>query len=119
MSDAAPSDDARTLAAVQRALRLATIALPHLAGLAHSVRISVDARVPTIGVFPFGRLVANPRWFAALAPPDAAFVVAHELLHLALGTHERAEGTDHELFNVAHDLIINDVLEEALGRPAP
>ena len=45
MSDAALSDDARTLAAVRRALRLATIALPHLAGLAHSVRISIDARV--------------------------------------------------------------------------
>jgi hypothetical protein len=119
MRDAATTDDARMRAAVQHALRLATVALPHLAGLAHSVRISVNARVPTIGVFPSGRLVANPRWFAALAQSDAAFVVAHELLHLALGTHERAEGTDHELFNVAHDLIINDVLEAALGRPAP
>jgi hypothetical protein len=112
-------EEAQTLEAVQRALRLVCVSLPHLSGLAHVVRIGVDARVGTIGIFPSGRLLVNPRWFAALAPGDAAFVVAHELLHLALHTHQRASGTEPRLFNCAHDYIINDMLAQALGRPVP
>src|SRR5258708_26979634 len=45
--------------------------------------------------------------------------MAHELLHLALQSHERGIGTDPARFNVAHDYIINDVLAEALGHPIP
>lgn len=120
MSDAPqPPTEAQARAAVADALRLASIALPHLAGLAREVRVAVDARAETAGVFASGRLVVNPAWFCALAREDAMFVVAHELLHLALGTHERARGSDARLFNEAHDYIINDMLEVALERPAP
>src|SRR5262249_45658790 len=34
-------------------------------------------------------------------------------------THERGEGTDAELFNWAHDYVINDMLREELGRDIP
>jgi predicted metal-dependent peptidase len=43
------------------------------------------------------------------------FVLAHELLHLALRTHDRARGSGRLEFNYAHDYIINDMLRHALG----
>lgn len=106
-----------TLARIQKGLRMLTVPLPHLAGLAAAVRVSIDARVPTMGVFASGRLVANPDFTARLNDNELVFVLAHELLHLALRTHERAKGSGQLEFNYAHDYIINDMLRTALGVP--
>ena len=108
--------DARSvLARIQKGLRMLTVPLPHLAGLAAAVRVNIDDRVPTMGVFASGRLVANPDFTARLNDNDLVFVLAHELLHLALRTHERAKGSGQLEFNYAHDYIINDMLRAALG----
>jgi predicted metal-dependent peptidase len=104
-----------TLARIQKGLRMLTVPLPHLAGLAAAVRIDIDDRVPTMGVFASGRLVANPDFTARLNDNELVFVLAHELLHLALRTHERAKGSGQLEFNYAHDYIINDMLRAALG----
>lgn len=104
-----------TLARIARGLRMVTAPLPHLSGLAAAVRVDIDERVPTMGVFASGRLVANPAFTARLSDNDLVFVLAHELLHLALRTHERAKGSSHIEFNYAHDYIINDTLRHALG----
>jgi predicted metal-dependent peptidase len=98
-----------------KALRMVTVPLPHLAGLAAAVRVDLDDRVPTMGVFASGRLVANPAFTARLSGDDLVFVLAHELLHLALRTHDRARGSNRLEFNYAHDYIINDMLRHALG----
>ena len=105
--------------ACQEALRRVCVLLPHLAGLARQVRLQADGRVATIGVFASGRLVLNPEFILALAPLDQVFVLAHELLHLALDTHGRGQGSNAQAVNIAHDLIINDILEEALRREPP
>jgi predicted metal-dependent peptidase len=94
---------------------MVTVPLPHLAGLAAAVRVDLDDRVPTMGVFASGRLVANPAFTARLSGDDLVFVLAHELLHLALRTHDRARGSNRLEFNYAHDYIINDMLRHALG----
>jgi predicted metal-dependent peptidase len=60
-------------------------------------------------------LVANPAFTARLSGDDLVFVLAHELLHLALRTHDRARGSNRLEFNYAHDYIINDMLRHALG----
>lgn len=106
---------AAPLRRVERALRRATAPFPYLAGLAAQARVAIDDRVPTMGVFASGRMVANPGFVARLDEADLLFVVAHELLHLALRTHRRALGADRMQFNVAHDYIINDLLRDALG----
>lgn len=111
----APSPERATLNRVMQGLRMVTVPLPHLAGLAAAVRVAVDERVPTMGVFASGRLVVNPAFTARLNPSELVFVLAHELLHLALRTHDRAAGSHHLEFNYAHDYIINDILREALG----
>ncbi len=68
-----------------------------------------------MGIFASGRLVANPGFTARLSNDDLVFVLAHELLHLALRTHDRAVGSSRLEFNYAHDYIINDMLRHALG----
>jgi predicted metal-dependent peptidase len=104
-----------TLARIERGLRMVTVPFPHLAGLAAAVRVTLDERVPTMGVFASGRMVANPAFTARLSGADLVFVLAHELLHLALRTHDRARGSARLEFNYAHDYIINDMLRHALG----
>ncbi|HEV7326431.1 MAG TPA: VWA-like domain-containing protein [Bosea sp. (in: a-proteobacteria)] len=107
--------DRATHARIMRGLRLVTAPFPHLAGLAAAVRVEIDERVPTMGVFASGRLLANPAFTARLSADDLVFVLAHELLHLALRTHDRARGSAALEFNYAHDYIINDMLRHALG----
>lgn len=118
MSTPAPSalpSEAATLDRITRGLRMVTVPFPHLSGLAAAMRINIDDSVPTMGVFASGRLVANRAFTARLSPNDLIFVLAHELLHLALRTHDRAVGSGRLEFNYAHDYIINDMLRHALG----
>jgi predicted metal-dependent peptidase len=115
----ARSPQAQATASLEQALRRAGMMLPHLSGLARMVRISADERVGTAGVFASGRMVVSPDWFLKLSAAEQVFVAAHELLHLALRTHERQGHSDPTLFNVAHDYIINDMLRTALGMAPP
>lgn len=114
-SDATPADRARQLERIARGLKLLTVPMPYLAGLAAALKFSLDDRVPTMGVFASGRMIANPRFAAKLKDDELIFVLAHELMHLALRTHERAKGSHHLEFNYAHDYIINDILRHELG----
>ena len=111
----APGAGSHQLKRVHRGLKLLTVSLPYLSGLAAAVRVTLDARVPTMGVFASGRLVVNPEFAEKLKENELIFVLAHELLHLALRTHDRARGSHHLEFNYAHDYIINDILRRELG----
>jgi predicted metal-dependent peptidase len=112
----APSrEDAAILNRITRGLRMVAVPLPHLTGLAAAVRVALDDSVPTMGIFASGRLVANRAFTNRLSANDLLFVLAHELLHLALRTHDRAIGSSRIEFNYAHDYIINDILRHALG----
>ncbi len=112
---AAPGADRHQLKRIRRGLKLLTVPLPYLSGLAAKVRVSLDDRVPTMGVFATGRIVVNPAFTEKLKEDELMFVLAHELLHLALRTHDRARGSQHLEFNYAHDYIINDILRLELG----
>lgn len=107
--------DRATLERITRGLRMVTVVFPHLSGLAAAVRVAIDDSVPTMGIFASGRLVANAAFTARLSANDLQFVLAHELMHLALRTHERAAGSGRLEFNYAHDYIINDMLRHALN----
>lgn len=112
-------ENTQMLSLAQKALGLVSVSLPHLSGLAHIVEISFAQQISTAGIFASGRLVINPDWFLTLNLQERVFVLAHELLHLALQTHERAVGSDPKLFNIAHDYIINDMLVKSLDQPVP
>ena len=115
MTTTAVAGERETLERIARGLRMTTVALPHLAGLAAATRVALDDRIPTMGVFASGRLLANPQFVRRLKDNELVFVLAHELLHLALRTHDRAKGSDRLQFNYAHDYIINDILRAELG----
>ena len=95
---------------------MVTVPLPHLAGLAAAVRVKIDERVPTMGVFASGRLVANPALRRATQrqrPGLRARARAAASGACAPMTGPRA--ADRLEFNYAHDYIINDILRAALG----
>ncbi len=115
MAAAAVLSNNATLARIQKGLRMVTVPFPHLSGLVAAARVNIDERVPTVGVFASGRMVANPAFVAKLKDNELVFVLAHEILHLALRTHDRARGSDPMQFNYAHDYIINDMLRAELG----
>src|SRR6516162_9163528 len=100
------ANDREVLQRIENGLRLVTVPFPHFAGLVRTVRVSLDERVPTMGIFASGRLVANPRFVSQLKENELIFVLAHEIFHLALRTHDRAVGSDPVRFNYAHDYII-------------
>jgi len=55
-------------------------------------------------------IYVNPA--AGLSPEELKFVMAHEFLHAGLQHHERCQGRDHELWNIACDYVINGWLVE-------
>ncbi len=108
-------DDIVQLRRIERGLKMLTVPMPYLAGLAAALKFSLDDRIPTMGMFASGRMIANPKFAAKLKDNELIFVLAHELMHLALRTHERARGSQTLEFNYAHDYIINDILRAELG----
>src|SRR5262245_44656942 len=108
-------DESEARRRLEHALRMVTVPFPHFAGLARILRITLEPRVPTVGVFASGRLVVNPTFVQQLQDNELVFVLAHEIFHLALRTHDRAIGSDLLRFNYAHDYIINDILRGELG----
>jgi len=116
---APPTPEQLALANATRALRLVAANLPHLSGLCHSVRIKVTTRYPVAAIGASGLMLVNPRVFAETPLPDLVFVVAHELMHLALDTFSRGGTSTPYLVNIAHDYVINDILSVELGRAVP
>jgi predicted metal-dependent peptidase len=102
-----------------RVLKLVAATLPHLSGLCHSVRIKMTKKYPVAAIGASGLMLVNPRVFSETPLPDLVFVVAHELMHLALDTFGRSGNADPYLTNVAHDYVINDILSTELGREVP
>jgi predicted metal-dependent peptidase len=114
-----PDKNVLALFRAKQALRLVCGEMPHLVGLANLVRLKVSDYFDVAAVGASGLLCVNPEVFSRTPLADAAFVLAHELLHLALDTHRRQGDADPYLVNVAHDYIINDMLSDEMGRAVP
>ncbi|QJW93010.1 vWA domain-containing protein [Frigoriglobus tundricola] len=114
-----PAPEQMAVENAARALRLVSATLPHLSGLAHTVRVRVTKKYPVAAIGASGLMLVNPTVFSEAPLPDLVFVVAHELMHLALDTFGRAGHSEPKLVNVAHDYVINDILSVELNRPVP
>lgn len=57
--------------------------------------------------------IGLPEEFFSLSQDEQLFVLAHEILHLALQHLVRLENKDQNLWNIATDLVINDMLSSA------
>ncbi len=114
-----PSPEKLAAANATRALKLVSATLPHLSGLCHSVRVKVTKKYPVAAIGASGLMLVNPQVFSETPLPDLVFVVAHELMHLALDTFGRGGNAKPYLVNVAHDYVINDILAVELNRAVP
>ncbi len=114
-----PTPEQLAAANAARALKLVAATLPHLSGLCHSVRVKVTKKYPVAAIGASGLMLVNPKVFSEEPLPDLVFVVAHELMHLALDTFGRGGNANPHLVNVAHDLVINDILSVELNRGVP
>ena len=94
---------------------------PYLIGIFGKLDIRFDDRVSTIAVTEAGKLLLNRQFFNTLEPgAETAFLLAHEMLHLAQMTFERGRGfPDRESVNIAHDLLINEQLCDAMRLSEP
>lgn len=119
MTDHEHSGDGPLVARGHVALRGAAARLPYLAGLCGLVRIVPSDDVSVAAVFRSGRVLVERRVLAETSLDELEFVLAHELLHLALQTHARQVGHDPWRVNVAHDAIINTLLEHELHLETP
>lgn len=98
-----------------RALNWFVSAYPLLGALAAGLTVVDDpevARAWDISIAAVsaqaGEIYVNPH--ADLTDHEWRFVLAHEMLHAALGHERRLGGRDPELFNIACDFVINDWL---------
>ena len=60
-----------------------------------------------------------PEFVESLSDQELMFVLAHEVCHCMLQHHLRREGRDAMLWNIAGDLVINDMLKENSCGTAP
>ena len=75
-----------------------------------------EDRVQTAAVAADGSLILCSEFIAKLTDPELRFVIAHEVMHPALGFFERLQSRSLPGFNVAHDYAINALLIEFAER---
>jgi len=96
---------------------------PYLALLLSKMRIAVSHAVRTVLATPNGETIVNPDFWGKLRNrEEKTFVLVHEALHLAFRHPWTVQGRDRALFNVAADVVVNEMLfrhgyHEAAGNP--
>jgi predicted metal-dependent peptidase len=76
--------------------------------------------IPTAAVDPKGRMYYNEKFLNACTIEDAMFVVAHEVMHLVQRCSSRfPEGGQHKIWNMASDIVVNIILDQAEISPRP
>ena len=97
------------------ALSMAETLFPNAVHVLAAMDVRLDDRVETAAVTPSGRMLVSPAFLDALTVQQAVFIVAHELYHVLYGVFDRFDSDTPPdrrwLVNVAHDFIINDMLE--------
>lgn len=68
--------------------------------------------VPTAGVDFSGNLFYNPDFIEDLTPSQAKGLICHEVLHLALEGMKRKGNRNEQLWNIAQDIVINDIIND-------
>ena len=92
---------------------------PFLANLVNRVPVRISEGVQTACVVnrgEMGEMWLGPDFFGGLSVGETAFVLAHEVMHLAYGVFPRFSAlgpmADMGVFNQAHDYVINGQLQE-------
>ncbi len=101
---------------LETALAMVETLFPNAVHILAAMDVRLDDRVGTAAVSASGRMLVAPKFIDALTVQQVVFVVAHELYHVLYGSFDRfdsAMAPDRRwLVNVAHDFIINNMLEK-------
>lgn len=78
-----------------------------------NVKLTEDSKkVPTACVDRNGNIYFNHEFFNGLSDSMVHFVLAHEVMHMLLDHHNRLGGRQAFLWNVAGDVLINEMLQD-------
>ena len=83
---------------------------PFFSYLIMNLRCREDKRVPSMGVDIRGNLFYNEKWIDTLDDNVVEGVLVHEVLHIVLQHLNRKGTRDHKLFNIANDMVVNDII---------
>ncbi len=101
---------------LETALSMTETLFPNAVHVLAAMDVRLDDRVETAAVTPSGRILVAPAFLDALTVQQVVFVIAHELYHVLYGVFDRFDSDTPPdrrwLVNVAHDFIINDMLEK-------
>lgn len=61
-------------------------------------------------VTPRGQILYNPKCEDSLTVEQVVFLLAHEVLHIVYDHAGRQNGRDHQIWNIASDMVINETL---------
>ena len=97
-----------------RILTMATkdISRAFFSGLVMKLEPKIEWRVPTAAV-DGKRIYYNPKWVVSLTLMQLEGVLVHEVMHCKLKHMLRRSNRDRRLWNIACDLAINSILQEA------
>jgi len=84
---------------------------PFFARLTMALKFVEKPEVGTMGVNIYGVCLYNPAFVDKLTQEELKGVLAHEVMHCALDHLKRGEKKEHMIYNVAGDLVINDMLK--------
>ena len=77
------------------------------------IKLTEDSKtVPTAAVTKDGTIYFNTEFFDGLSESMVHFVLAHEVMHLVLEHHQRRAARDPLMWNVAGDVLINEMLSQ-------
>ena len=76
------------------------------------LKLHATDQVPIAGVQKDGTLLINPEAFLSESEEEQVWTLCHEVLHPALLFWSRLKGREHQRANIAHDFVINLILEE-------
>jgi Uncharacterized protein conserved in bacteria len=85
---------------------------PFWSYLVFKARIEASEKVPTAQINALGNITINPAFFLRWPMEMQAFLLAHEIAHVAFGVFWRGKDHDPELCNIAHDYVVNWLLHE-------
>ena len=90
---------------------------PFFGSLVYQHDYLVSQEVPTAGVTPDGLMLFNPDFVETCSREELMFLVAHEVMHVVFAHALRRGHRDHELYNIACDAVINEILiAEGVGK---
>jgi predicted metal-dependent peptidase len=81
--------------------------------MAMRLELVITEKVPTAAVGDGWNIWVNPNFWVGLQKPSHRVgVLAHEIMHIALKHHLRRGHRNPELYNIAADIVINEILIE-------